>query len=155
MFLQIMIPLSKIYASHFYIPNQKILCETAFVTCIVKYVVFTFVSELLSVDALLFKNTCSSIRSVPCCCFLLGAFLTFYRVLTRTCSAIWRVVYEAPLNFWLSVQNPVELDGKSSSFPTKLLFHPHANSLRMKCLYVNPQIYMRTFYLISQLAEWP
>ncbi len=120
-----------------------------------KYVVFCFVSEMLSVDALLFKIQGSRIRSVPCCCFLLGVFLAFYRVLTCTRSAIQQVVYEAALNIWLSVQNPVELDRKSSSFPTKLLFHPCANELRMKCLYVNPQIYMRTFYLISQLAEWP
>lgn len=110
---------------------------------------------MFSVDALLFKIPSLSVRSVPCCCFLLGAFLAFYRVLTCTRSAIQQVVYEAPLNIWLSVQYPVELDGKSSSFPTTLLFHPRANSLRMKCLYVNPQIYMRTFYLISQLAEWP
>lgn len=139
----------------FHIPNQEMLCEIAFMSCIVKHVIFTFVYEMLSIEALLFKNPSSSIRSVLCCCFLPGTFLTFYRVLTCTCSAIRQAVYEDPLNFWLLVQNPVELDGKSSLFPTKLLFHPCANSLRMKCLYVNPQIYMRTFYLISQLAEWP
>lgn len=48
--------------------------------------------------------------------------MIFFMVLTCTRSAIQQVVHEAPLNLRLSVQNPVELDRKPSSFPHQAAF---------------------------------
>lgn len=104
--------------------------------CIVKFFVCFFVSEMLWVNALLITNPSSSVSSIPrCCSFPPGEFLIFFMVLTRTRSAIQQVVHKAPLNLRLSVQNPVELDRKPSSFshqaafPSKLLFPPRANEV--------------------------